>query len=1049
MKGRLGEILDSQNVAYLEDLFQAYRRDPQSVEPDLAQLFSGWLGGETDQRKASGPPLVHGSGPAGEGMVGALQGVGLFAQVPEEDLELLAGYCERVHFASEEPIALTGQTGNDLYIVLSGTVEVRRAERVLAELGPGEAIGELAVLDGKPRSADMVASGAVTLLRIAKEGFDQALDRQPGLARGLLRKLASRLRVAGSSQEKVDQLVRAFRLRGHVMAELDPLGRPRQEHPELTLEHYGLSPADLDRKFSFRLGREETVLTLREIRAHLLKTYCGAIGVQFLHIDDPERQAWLRMRMEETANQRSLSREEKVRILSKLTDAEVFENFLHRKFVGAKRFSLEGGESLIPLLDHAIEDAGRQGIQEIVIGMAHRGRLNVLVNILDKPARQVFREFMDLDAAKWQGKGDVKYHLGYSSDRTTACGASVHLSLCFNPSHLGFVGPVAAGRVRAKQDRFGDHEHARAMPLLIHGDAAFIGQGATQEFLNMSQLPGYSTGGTIHIVLNNQIGFTTDPEEARSTQYSTDVARMLQIPIFHVNGEHPEAVAQVIQLAMEFRMRFKQDVVIDMYCYRKYGHNEGDDPTFTQPLMYERIRNQPSVRHSYVENLMRLGGISEADVRSIFSESQEKLEADLRASGEEGLSDSSSAGLGLWQKYRGGAEREAAEAPTAIEARRVKNLIQAFSRVPEPFALHPKIHRLFESNFRMAEGEVPLPWGTAELLTYASLVTEGIRVRLSGQDCGRGTFSHRHAQLSDTRSGARWVPLQHLSPDQAPFEVLNSPLSEVGVLGFEYGYSLDCPDGLVLWEAQFGDFCNVAQVYIDQFITSSEEKWNRLSGLVMLLPHGFEGQGPEHSSARLERFLSLAAEDNIQVVNLTTPAQFFHCLRRQALRSLRKPLIVMSPKSLLRHPEAVSSLEEFSNGTFAPVLGDAFCQADAVQRVLLCSGKIYYELQELRQRLERRDMALLRLEQLYPIPLQALQRELERFTAKQVELVWVQEEPANMGAWPFLKLNWLVEQLGALRGISRPASASPATGSGGSHKQEQNAILAEALAWPT
>ncbi|MCB1051019.1 MAG: 2-oxoglutarate dehydrogenase E1 component [Acidobacteria bacterium] len=891
----------------------------------------------------------------------------------------------------------------------------------------------------------MVAHGPVNLLRISKDDFDRLLDQHSGLARGLLRKLASRLRLAGSRQEKVDQIVRAFRLRGHVLAQLDPLGVNPDPHPELTLEHYGLTEADLDRKFAFRLGKESTVLTLREILAHLRKTYCGAIGVQFLHIDDLEIQTWLRERMEETANQRDLSREEKIRILTKLTDAEVFENFLHRKFVGAKRFSLEGGESLIPLLDHAIEEAGIHGIEEIVIGMAHRGRLNVLANIMGKPARQIFREFKDLDAVKLSGKGDVKYHLGYSCDRITVGGRKVHLSLCFNPSHLGFVGPVAVGRTRAKQDRFGDRAHTRALPLLIHGDAAFVGQGVTQELFNMSRLHGYTVGGTVHVVLNNQIGFTTNPEEGRSCQYSTDVARMLQIPIFHVNGEHPEAVSQVIRLAMDFRQKFHQDVVIDMYCYRKYGHNEGDDPTFTQPTLYSKIKKMPTVRKNYVENLKKSGGISDKDVKEIHDASHKALEEDLAESIKEIEDDRQSLGLGLWKRYQGGPDLGVPDVNTAISMERAQSLIRAFSTAPKSFNVHPKVQKFMEIQHSMAIGETPLNWGAGELLAFASLVTEGVRVRLSGQDCGRGTFSHRHAMLSDYKNGQRFIPLQHLSPDQAKFEVLNSPLSEIAVLGFEYGYSLDLPDGLVIWEAQFGDFSNVAQVIIDQFISSSEDKWSRLSGLALLLPHGFEGQGPEHSSARLERFLNLAAEDNLQIVNLTTPAQLFHCLRRQVLRKIRKPLVVMSPKSLLRHPEAVSELSEFTSMSFQRVIPDRQTDAAKVRKILLCSGKLYYELLERKREEKREDVAIVRLEQYYPIPMKELEAALAIYP-ENAGVTWVQEEPANMGAWYFLKVNWENKVLGRdFCGVTRPASASPATGSSGSHKMEQARLLDEAF----
>ncbi len=594
-----------------------------------------------------------------------------------------------------------------------------------------------------------------------------------------------------------------------------------------------------------------------------------------------------------------------------------------KKFLGAKSFSLEGAESLIPLLEFAIEKAADQGVEEIVLAMAHRGRLNVLANILGKPPREIFREFIDPSVAHADGSGDVKYHLGHSHDYRTRAGREVHLSLCFNPSHLEFVNPVALGRVRAKQDRGQDRERTRGMALLIHGEAALAGEGIIQEALNLERLNPYEVGGVVHVVVNNQIGFTTPPSAARSTTYATDVMKMLQMPIFHVNGDEPEAVAYAVRLALEFRARFCQDVVIDMYCYRRLGHNEGDEPSFTQPLMYQAIGNKKNIREIYLERLLSLQRVTAEEAADMEAVRVQRLERELAAARDENHVPVREELQGIWAGYQGGLEPTAEELKTGIEIPRLTHLLEAQTQLPDDFHPHPKIARAMEARRKMAVGELPLDWSAAESLVFASLASEGIHVRLSGQDSGRGTFSHRHAVLRDYQTGQKYVPLQHLGRDQASFEIYDSPLSEAGVLGFEYGYSLDRPDGLTLWEAQFGDFSNAAQVIIDQFITTAEEKWRRLSGLVMLLPHGFEGMGPEHSSARLERFLQLGARDNIQVIYPTTPAQYFHSLRRQALRKWRKPLIVMTPKSLLRHPKSVSPREEFSKGSFLRVIADS------------------------------------------------------------------------------------------------------------------------------
>ncbi len=846
-------------------------------------------------------------------------------------------------------------------------------------------------------------------------------------------------------QDRVDRLVRAYRVRGHLVANLDPLGRPRPEQVELDPHYYGFTDADLHRTFSTSTIHGVRRMRLDRILDLLRATYCRSIGVQFMHIDSLPVKDWLTRRMEGSQNRLVLTKEEQLRILRRLTDAVIFEEFLHRKFLGAKSFSLEGAESLIPLLDLAIEKAGEQDVEEIVIGMAHRGRLNVLRNILGKTPREIFREFDDRDPERHLGGGDVKYHKGWNSDWTTAEGKRIHLSLCFNPSHLGFVNPAALGRLRAKQDRMGDRERRRGLAILIHGDAAFAGEGITQETLNLSRLPAYTTGGTIHVVLNNQIGFTTPPEEARSTTYATDVAKMLQIPIFHVNGEDPEAVAQVVRLALDFRHAYGRDVVIDMYAYRRHGHNEGDEPSFTQPLLTRAIRARKSTRQGYLEHLLRLNEVTREEADEIAERHREMLEAELRAArssayvhGDEARRER------IWDGYFGGPESAAEEVDTRVPAARLSELLLATTRLPEGFHLHPKIGRLFRAREEMAAGKRPLDWAAAEALAIATLAVEGTPVRMTGQDTARGTFSHRHAVLHDTEDGRVHCPLANLAPDQAPVLIANSPLSEAGVLGFEYGYSLDGPDGLVVWEAQFGDFVNAAQVILDQFVTSAEDKWRWFSGLVMLLPHGFEGMGPEHSSARLERFLQLAAEDNIQVVNLTTPAQFFHCLRRQMRRRWRKPLVVMSPKSLLRHPRAVSPLGDLAGGGFARILPDGGPGGEpgGVRRILLCSGKIYYELEREREERERRDVAILRVEQLYPLPEEVLAGALEPYRPG-TPAFWVQEEPENMGAWPYLKARFCPELPGRFpfRGIHREASASPATGSASSHAAEQRVLL--------
>lgn len=842
-------------------------------------------------------------------------------------------------------------------------------------------------------------------------------------------------------QGRVYQLVNAYRVRGHNYADIDPLGMDRElPSHELELSAFQLSDADLDKTFpTVGLSGLNERATLREIVAHLQATYCSSIGVEFTHIEELEMRTWLQERMELTQNRASLQKEQLIRILTKLTDAEIFELFIHNRFErGTKRFSVEGGESMIALLDLLIDEAGARGVKEMVLGMAHRGRLNVLCNIMGKHPREIFAAFDDKHPERFLGAGDVKYHLGYSSDRTTRSGNVVHLSLCFNPSHLEWVNPVVEGRVRAKQDR----TKKNVMPLLIHGDAAFIGQGVVAETLNMGGLEGYNTDGTIHVVVNNQIGFTTMPKDARSTRYCTDIARIIKVPVFHVNGEDPEAVIQVANLAVEFRERFKKDVVIDILCYRKHGHNEGDEPRYTQPLMYALIDKKPTVRQMYVKRLVETGIATQEQCDKIAEERKQALEEALEDARKGDYNKPPNSLEGLWQNFYGGPDAKIPDVPTGVEKTKLLALLEKATSCPSGFNINPKIQDLiFKTARDKANKNNTVVWGTAEILAYASLLADGTPIRLTGQDCRRGTFSHRHAVLYDTKSGESFAPLSEIGN----FEVFDSPLSEAGVLGFEYGYSLDYPDRLVIWEAQFGDFLNTAQVIVDQFLVSAEDKWKRLSGLVLFLPHGYEGQGPEHSSARIERFLQMCAEDNIQVCNLTTPAQVFHVLRRQALRPWRKPLVIFTPKSLLRHPEAVSSVDDLATGSFQRVIGDATVDPQTAKKVLLCSGKVYYDLVKARREAGRNDIAILRLEQMYPLN-ESIQEALRPY-ASGTPLVWVQEEPKNMGPWYFMNA-CLLDKIGdrlPLSCVSRAASASPATGSKAAHDLEQRQLLAEAL----
>jgi 2-oxoglutarate dehydrogenase E1 component len=885
--------------------------------------------------------------------------------------------------------------------------------------------------------------------RVFFEGYELGLarDGQAVLPPGAREALGAELEPdTAHAQANIARLVLAYRSLGHTMAHLDPLSEPPRRNELLDLSQFGLSDADLDREFDTANLQGVRRARLRDLLAILEETYCRKIGVEFMHIQDSRIRYWLQERMEPNRNRPDYPRRRKLRILMKLHYAELFEKFLHTRFPGQKRFSLEGAETLIPILDSLVERAPEVGVKEIVMGMAHRGRLNVLTNILNKPYELLFAEFEgSVLEDSVAGDGDVKYHLGFSSDYVTAREGKVHLSLTPNPSHLEAVNPVVEGRVRAKQRYYHDRERKMGMPLLIHGDAAFAGQGLVTETLNLSQLPGYRTGGTVHVIINNQIGFTTAPSDARSTTYCTDVATMLQVPIFHVNGEDPEACVYVAELALDFRQTFGKDVVIDMFCYRRHGHNEGDDPSFTQPLMYRNIKDRPSIREVYTEQLIMRGDLTVDETEAIAEAFQRKLQKafdEVRTDGKR--IPAPRAFTGRWQGMNPQYEHE--DVKTGVSRAILEHIAAVLARVPEGFHAHPKIQRIFENRLKTLRDKGEIDWAGAELLAFGSLLLDGTHVRLSGQDSRRGTFSQRHAVLFDQEHGREYIPLNHLRDGQAEFTPYDSLLSEAAVLGFEYGYALEEPQALVLWEAQFGDFVNGGQVIIDQFLVSGESKWRRASGLVLLLPHGYEGQGPEHSSARLERFLQLCAEDNIQVCYPTTPAQYFHLLRRQVQRPFRKPLVIMTPKSLLRHKRVVSPVEALVRDPFQEVLPDLDAQvpAERARRVLLCSGKVYYDLVEQREALDARDVAILRVEQLYPFPQRQLEAALRSYR-KAREWVWVQEESQNMGAWTFMEPR-LRQLLGrAVEYVGRDASASPATGSLAVHHREQKELVEAAL----
>jgi 2-oxoglutarate dehydrogenase E1 component len=847
---------------------------------------------------------------------------------------------------------------------------------------------------------------------------------------------------------RVLRMIHTYRARGHRIAATDPLGASASYFPELDPAHYGLGADDLERSFIAGDLPGGPLQPLAQILRRLRATYCRSVGVEFTHVQDPGRKGWIQRRMEESENQSALSAEDRLRILEKLAAAELFERFLHTRFMGQKRFSLEGAESLIPLLDTLVEEAARHGAREVVLGMAHRGRLNVLSNVLGKSLESIFCEFEDVElSASPFGSGDVKYHKGYSSDRATRAGGSIHLSLTANPSHLEAVDPVVLGRTRAKQTRMGDARRQWVIPVLIHGDAAFAGQGMVAETLNLCHLEGYSTGGTVHVVVNNQIGFTTTPQEARSTLYCTDVAKMIQAPIFHVNGDDPEAVVHCVKVALLYRQRFATDVVIDMVCYRRHGHNEGDEPAFTQPLLYEKIRATKPVRERYTEALLQQGLLQQADVGHIEADLQSQLTSALQQIKTRVPDpDEPYDPRGPWTPYartRG----ESDDPETGVPIERLAQIAERIGAAPPGFEVHPKLQRLIERRGKAVAEGAPLDWAIAEALAFGSLLVEGTPVRLSGQDSSRGTFNQRHAVLVDQRTGEESAPLQYLAETQARFDVYDSQLSEAAVLGFEYGYSLADPTTLTLWEAQFGDFANGAQVIIDQFIAAAHAKWQRMSGLVLLLPHGYEGQGPEHSSARVERFLQLCAEDNLQIANCSVPAQYFHLLRRQMRRRFRAPLVVFTPKSLLRDPRAASPVEALTSGRFAEVLDDPTRPSpEGVRRVLLCTGKVYYDLAA-RQAERRSDTALVRVEQLYPWPDAALAEAIRRYP-QTARVGWVQEEPANMGAWTFVRerIQDALPPGTELFYAGRPASASPAVGSGRLHRAEQAALVAAAFA---
>ncbi|QQL48339.1 2-oxoglutarate dehydrogenase E1 component [Mucilaginibacter ginkgonis] len=877
------------------------------------------------------------------------------------------------------------------------------------------------------------------------EGFDFGRDGQSGTA-----PVAGTAGTDATPQHVLKEInvlnmINGYRTRGHLFTKTNPVRERRHYFPGKELETFGLSDADLDTVFNAGVEVGLGPTSLRNIRDLLEETYCESIGAEYKYIRNPLKTKWFEERMEKTRNQPSFSKEEKKRILNKLNQAVGFENFLGTKFLGQKRFSLEGAEALIPALDSVIEKGAQLGIKEFTIGMAHRGRLNVLANIMGKTYKEIFSEFegKNYDKDTVYG-GDVKYHLGFSTDIQTSGGQSVHLSLCPNPSHLEAVDPVVEGQTRAKIDFKYEGNNDLIAPILIHGDASIAAQGIIYEVLQMERLEGYQTGGTVHLVINNQIGFTTNYKDARSSTYCTDIAKTVLSPVFHVNGDDAEALVYTINLAMEYRQEFNEDVFIDILCYRRFGHNESDEPKFTQPLLYKAIEAHPNPREVYLQKLLAQRDIDEATAKQMEKDFRAELQKSLDESkAEERFTGSKPMFAGAWQGLHLATEKEAASGvTTAVPQEELLKIGKALTTLPQGKQFFKKIEKLFEDRAKMVNDTHVFDWAMGELMAYGSLLAEGHPVRLSGEDVKRGTFSHRHAVLTLADSEEEYTPLSTIETE-APFYIYNSLLSEYGVLGFEYGYALANPHALTIWEAQFGDFFNGAQIIVDQYVASSETKWQRGNGLVMLLPHGYEGQGPEHSSARIERFMELCADNNIQVANCTTPANFFHVLRRQLHRDFRKPLIVFTPKSLLRSPVCVSPLEEFTNGQFREVIDDNFVEAKKVKRVLFCSGKVYYDLLEKQQTDKRKDVAIVRIEQLYPTPA-AQMLKLKAKYSKAEEFIWVQEEPENMGAWPYMCRHFRKGDL-QLDVISRNESASTATGYAKQHASQQLYIVGKAF----
>ncbi len=928
-----------------------------------------------------------------------------------------------------------------------------RADPASVDAGWVPLFKELDTEEGAPADPLSGASWAPSRTRVIGQGAPEA----PGAAAPPTEDLRTAIREA----IKARILIRSFRVRGHLLAQFDPLGLQGEGYnKDLDPATYGFGADDMSHPIFVGYVAGHDTLTLGRLLEIMKSSYCASIGVEYMHIQELDERIWMEDHMEGIDYQAGFSGDEKRRIYSQLVEADGFETFLNIKHKGTKRFGLDGGESMIPAVEAILEAAAAMGMEEVILGMPHRGRLNVLATTMDKPPMAIFSEFQgeSSNPDDVQGSGDVKYHLGASADRLLG-GKALHLSLTANPSHLEAVNPVVLGKVRAKQTQKGDEERTKVMGLLMHGDAAFAGQGLVPESLDLSQIRGYRTGGAVHVIVNNQIGFTTNPASSRFTPYPTDIAKGLQMPIFHVNGDDPEAVVHVARLAMEYRQAFHRDVVIDMFCYRRHGHNEGDEPMFTQPRMYKAIAEHPTTREIYERKLIAEGVLSQDEADKIKAEFHSRLEEDF-AQASDYTPNKADWLEGVWEglaQLEG--EEEHHDYDTAVELGQLREVGLSLARPPAGFNVNRKILRQLKARQKMAKGGEDVDWGMAEALAYGTLLAEGTHVRLSGQDCGRGTFSHRHAVLVDQDDERRYYPLSNISPDQAQFEVMDSPLSEAGVLGFEYGFSLADPLCLVIWEAQFGDFANTAQVLIDQFISSGESKWLRMSGLVMLLPHGFEGQGPEHSSARLERYLQLCAEDNMQVVSCTTPANIFHALRRQVRRNFRKPLIVMSPKSLLRHKLVVSKLADMGPGShfqrLIPEI-DKLAAAKRVRRIVLCSGKVYFDLLDARRDQGIKDVAIVRVEQLYPLPRNGIARNINLYP--EAEVVWCQEEPANMGSWTFMqpRLEQILADRGKVKGTGRTRrvfyagraeSASPATGQASVHAAEQARLVDQALNW--